>query len=127
MSVLIERGPVVARRLYQTVCTAHHVPPEGDKRNQCRLWGPSAVNAYGYELINRNRTAQAVEVFKLNALAYPDDANSFDSLGEAYMRNGDRELAIEAFRKSLALNPRPQVKESSIKLLRELGIDVYRD
>ena len=92
-----------------------------------RLWGPSAVNRYGYELVNRNQTAQAVEVFKLNALAYPDDANSFDSLGEGYLRNGERELAIEAFRQALALNPRPQVKDNSIQLLGELGVDVYRD
>ena len=28
---------------------------------------------------------------------------------------------------ALALNPRPQVKDNSIKLLGELGVDVYRD
>ena len=118
MRILIQRGPEVARRIYLAVRAEH---PER------QLWGSSAVNDYGYELINRNHTARAVEVFKLNVLAYPDDANSFDSLGEGYLRNGDRELAIEALRKALALNPRPEVKENSIKLLRELGIDVYRD
>ncbi len=118
MSVLIHRGPDVARRIYQAVRTTY---PER------QLWGPSAVNGYGYELINQNQTARAVEVFKLNALAYPDNANTFDSLGEGYLRNGDRELAIEAFRKALALKPRPEVKDNSIKLLRELGVDVYRD
>ncbi len=118
MSVLIHRGPEMARRIFEAVRAEH---PER------RLWGPSVVNRYGYELVNRNRTALAVEVFKLNALAHADDANSFDSLGEGYLRNGDRELAIEAFRRALALNPRPQVKDNSIKLLAELGIDVYRE
>ncbi len=118
MSLLIHRGPDIARRIYETVRAEH---PER------QLWGPSAVNDYGYELINRNQTTQAVEVFKLNALAYPDDANTYDSLGEGYLRNGDRELAIEALRKALALNPKPEVKDNSIKLLKELGVDVYRD
>ncbi len=118
MSVLIHHGPEAAHRVYLAVRAAH---PER------QLWGPSAVNGLGYELINQNKTAQAVEVFKLNALAYPEDANSFDSLGEGYLRNGDRQLAIDAFRKALSLGPRPQVKENSIQLLKELGVDVYRD
>ncbi len=118
MSVLIHQGPGAARLIFEAIRAEH---PDR------QLWGPSAVNGYGYELINQNKTARAVEVFRLNTLAYPDDANSFDSLGEAYLRNGDRESAIETLRQALALNPRPQVKANSIKLLRELGVDVYRD
>ncbi len=118
MSVLIHQGPDAARRIYVAVRAVH---PER------QLWGPSAVNDYGYELVNRNQTARAVEVFRLNVLAYPEDANTFDSLGEGYLRDGERELAIEALRKALALKPRPEVKNNSIKLLRELGVDVYRE
>ena len=31
--------------------------------------------------------------------------NTYDSLGEAYMTNGDKELAIANYKKSLELNP----------------------
>ena len=117
MSVLTHHGPEAARKVYDAVRAAH---PDH------QIWGPSAVNGCGYELLNENKTAEAVAVFQLNAMAYPDDANSFDSLGEGYLRNGDKELAIEAFRKSLSLNPSPQVRGNSMKLLRELGVDVYK-
>jgi Tfp pilus assembly protein PilF len=36
---------------------------------------------------------------------YPKSYNTYDSLAEAYMDNGSRNLAIENYRKSLALNP----------------------
>ena len=116
LSVMIHHGPEVARRIYEAVTA------EDAER---RLWGPSAVNTLAYELLNAGRTAEAVAIFQLNALAYPDDANSFDSLGEGYLRNGDRQLAIDALRKALSLRPRPEVRENSMRLLRELGVDIY--
>jgi tetratricopeptide (TPR) repeat protein len=36
---------------------------------------------------------------------YPDSGNAFDNLGEAYAANGNTDLAIAAYRKSVALNP----------------------
>ncbi len=47
----------------------------------------------------------AIAVFKLNVEQYPDGFNTYDSLGQAYMVNGDLELAIENYEKSLELNP----------------------
>ena len=114
MSLLINKGPETAMTLLKAV---------HEKKPGHQLWGPSVVNSYGYELLNKKKTAEAVVVFKLNALAYADDANSFDSLGEGYLRNGDRELAIDALQKSLSLNPPQNVRQNSIKLLKELGID----
>ena len=37
----------------------------------------------------------AIEIFKLNVAAYPEASNPYDSLGEAYMVNGDKKLAIK--------------------------------
>jgi cytochrome c-type biogenesis protein CcmH/NrfG len=41
----------------------------------------------------------------LNVEAYPQSGNVYDSLGEAYMVNGEKELAIENYEKSLKLDP----------------------
>jgi cytochrome c-type biogenesis protein CcmH/NrfG len=41
----------------------------------------------------------------LNVELFPQSANAYDSLGEAYMRNGQRALAIENYQRSLALDP----------------------
>lgn len=36
--------------------------------------------------------------------AYPQSYNTYDSLGEAYMDDGNKHLAIENYEKSLQLN-----------------------
>jgi hypothetical protein len=64
----------------------------------------SAVNSFGYKLMGSNRLDQAIEIFKLNTEAYPQSANVWDSLGEAYMNKGDKELAIKNYEKSLQLD-----------------------
>jgi cytochrome c-type biogenesis protein CcmH/NrfG len=42
----------------------------------------------------------------LNVSVYPNAFNTYDSLGEAYLANNERELAITNYKKSLELNPR---------------------
>ena len=43
--------------------------------------------------------------FALNVEAFPDSWNVHDSLGEAYMVGGERELAIASYERSIELNP----------------------
>ena len=63
------------------------------------------LNTLGYQLLQMNKVAEAIEIFKLNVEAYPQAANTYDSLGEAYLTHGDKELAITNYKKSLELNP----------------------
>ena len=44
-------------------------------------------------------------IFKLNVELYPESANVYDSLGEAYMNSGNSKKAIKNYQKSLELNP----------------------
>jgi tetratricopeptide (TPR) repeat protein len=52
-----------------------------------------------------DRFEDAIRLFSLNVELFPQSANAYDSLGEAYMRNGQRALAIENYQRSLALDP----------------------
>ncbi|HVG34842.1 MAG TPA: serine hydrolase [Pyrinomonadaceae bacterium] len=63
------------------------------------------INAIGYVLLQRKKVAQAIEVFKLNVADYPQSSNAYDSLAEAYMTGGDKELAITNYKRSVELNP----------------------
>ena len=63
------------------------------------------LNGLGYQLLSLRRASEAIEIFKLNVERYPQAFNAYDSLGEAYMVNGDIELAIQNYEKSLELNP----------------------
>jgi tetratricopeptide (TPR) repeat protein len=64
------------------------------------------INGLGYELLGKKNYAAAIAVFKLNVELCPQSSNTDDSLGEGYMMNGDKELAIENYKKSLELNPK---------------------
>ncbi|UCE08746.1 MAG: tetratricopeptide repeat protein [bacterium] len=65
----------------------------------------ASFNALGYRLINQGKIKEAIEIFKLNVEAYPESWNVYDSLGEAYMNDGDKEFAIRNYKRSLELNP----------------------
>ncbi|HMS63742.1 MAG TPA: tetratricopeptide repeat protein [Ignavibacteria bacterium] len=63
------------------------------------------LNSLGYQILQTGKTKDAIEVFKLNVTAYPNSFNVYDSIGEAYMKDGNKEMAIFNFKKSLELNP----------------------
>ena len=69
------------------------------------LFREETLNLLGYQFLQEKRIGEAIEVFKLNREAYPQSWNAYDSLGEAYMISGDKEMAIRNYRKSLELNP----------------------
>ena len=47
----------------------------------------------------------AIAVFELNVRLFPDEANPYDSLAEAYLKKGDRAAAIERYAKALEVDP----------------------
>src|SRR6185503_5348131 len=67
-------------------------------------FGEDELNRLGYQLLQRGKRDEAIEIFKLNVEAYPKGFNTYDSLGEAYMVAGNKELAIVNYKKSLELN-----------------------
>lgn len=64
------------------------------------------LNTLGYTLMRQKKLPEAIAIFKVNVDLYPNSWNVYDSLGEAYMTNGDKELAITNYKKSLELNPK---------------------
>jgi len=66
------------------------------------------MNLLGYYLIEKKKLAEAIEIFKLNVRSFPDSWNAYDSLGEAYLKNGDKVNAKKNYEKSLELNPENQ-------------------
>ncbi|TGD79542.1 alpha/beta fold hydrolase [Hymenobacter wooponensis] len=66
----------------------------------------SDLNAWGYTLLRQGDKLKALEVFKLNTILHPQSGNAFDSLAEAYLNSGNKELAKANYKKSLELNPK---------------------
>ena len=62
------------------------------------------TNRLGYALLSRKKTAEAIEIFKLNIKDYPKSANTYDSLAETYLETGEKELALEFYKKALEVD-----------------------
>ena len=77
------------------------------------------LNTLGYRLMQQQKIKEAIRVFQLNVEAYPQSGNVYDSLGEAYMKNGDKQLAIENYEKSLKLDPGNANAVGVLKKLKE--------
>ena len=76
------------------------------------------LNMLGYQLLWREMNQAAIEIQKLNIEEYPDSANPYDSLGEAYEVTGKVTLAIESYEKALEINPEMPSAIEALKKLR---------
>lgn len=75
------------------------------------------LNNLGYVLMRQKKLPEAIALFKLNVEFYPNAWNTYDSLAEAYMTNGEKELAIANYKKSLELNPQNSNGREMLKKL----------
>ncbi|HMK24190.1 MAG TPA: alpha/beta hydrolase [Terriglobales bacterium] len=94
------------------------------------LFPEQAVNLIGYEHLQAGDNTGAIEIFKLNAAAYPESPNVYDSLSDAYLAAGEKLLARLTAEKALQLlssdtkDPeqlRNGIRESAEGKLRQLG------
>lgn len=76
------------------------------------------LNLLGYYFIGKGRLTEAIATLKLNVEAFPNSANTYDSLAEAYKMNGQKELSIINYEKSLEINPE---NTNARAMLNELG------
>lgn len=77
------------------------------------------LNSLGYVFLKQHKKAEALRIFQLNALLYPESANVASSLGEGYLENGDVKMAIATLERSLLLN-------KDAELLKEILTVLYK-
>lgn len=87
--------------------------PESDLVNEDQM------NRLGYDLMGVQRVKDAIEVFKQNVEDYPQSSNVYDSLAEAYARDGQKELAVKNYQRSLELDPKNDNAVEALKKLQE--------
>jgi CubicO group peptidase (beta-lactamase class C family) len=63
------------------------------------------LNMIGYELLNKKQIEKAIEMFEFAIEQSPENANLYDSLGEAYFIGKDYKKALISYKKSVELNP----------------------
>ena len=62
------------------------------------------VNRLGYQLLRDNEYDNAIDVFTMNVVLYPESSNVYDSLAEAYLIKGDSLQAYSNYKTSYEMN-----------------------
>jgi imidazolonepropionase-like amidohydrolase len=111
VQALETRGAAAAMDVYR----------QSPQRQQIAQPVENVINSYGYRVLGERRTKDAIAIFLLNTEAFPGEYNTWDSLAEAYLADGQRELAIRYYRKVLEMRPGD---ENATRMLRQMGVSV---
>ena len=76
------------------------------------------LNTIGYEWLRRGQLDGAITIFSFNVNLFPDESNTYDSLGEAYMENKQYDLSKENYKKALKLNKNSTTAKEILKTLK---------
>jgi len=79
--------------------------------------GERELNSLGYVLLEQGKKAEALKIFQVNAILYPESANVLSSLGEGYYENADHHNAVVTLEKALELNKEPQLVKEILNVL----------
>jgi dienelactone hydrolase len=106
------------------------------KDPNAQLFPEITVGIIGADHMRAGDMKSAIEVMKLVLLAYPDSADANDNLADAYLRDGQKDLARQHAEKALALldshsapasswsdtePQRGEIRRSAEKILKKLG------
>ncbi len=76
------------------------------KAREKYFYPESQLNNIGYFLLQQQKQVEgAILLFEFNAELHPGSWNAWDSLAEAYYTKGEKQKALQLYRKSLELNP----------------------
>lgn len=75
------------------------------------------LNNTGYALLSKKDFTKAIDFFRVNAILYPNSQNVYDSLGEAYVKAGQKDKAKQTYLKLLEISPK---NEKAVKVLKTL-------
>lgn len=91
------------------------------KKDQFDLYdfgNETELTLYGYNFLWENNLNDALAIFKLIVAEFPNSANAYDSLGEAYLQAKDTSNALQNYEKSLQMNPDNFYAEDVIEQLK---------
>jgi Flp pilus assembly protein TadD len=80
------------------------------------------LDSFAWMLVQRGELEEGLEKLKLAAEKVKSDPVVCEHLGDAYLAKGDKQSAVEAFKKSLQINPENVVVKKKLEgLEKELG------
>lgn len=93
-TLLADHFAAISRRMGYTVA-----PPE------------ALVNNIGYSLLAHGQAQRSFYYFHLNVENYPGSFNVYDSMGDWYLAQGQKDMAIKSWEKALSLREYPDTRK----------------
>lgn len=91
---------------------------QGLKQKDSTFFIPqSDVNDLAFILLGKDMKKEAIDIFKYNLAANPNSADAYESLAEGYEDIGEKELALQNFKKTVELDPNNHYAADRIKAL----------
>lgn len=81
---------------------------------------PGELNRLGYELLRLGKINESIAVFKLATEEFPENANLFDSLGEAYLTDKQYALALNSYKKAVSLDANSENAKKMVEKIKGL-------
>jgi CubicO group peptidase (beta-lactamase class C family) len=78
------------------------------------IFSESQLNMYGYYLLQKNQIKEAIEIFKLNIIEYPESPNAYDSLGDGY--DADNQLVLAAKNYEIAYQKGMEISDRNVSV-----------
>ena len=77
---------------------------EARKRDsKAQLWPEVSGDIIGSGQLREGKIKEAIDIFKVNLLAYPDSADAHFNLADAYLQDGQKDLARQYAERALAM------------------------
>jgi tetratricopeptide (TPR) repeat protein len=97
------------------------------KDPEAQLFPEVTVSILGQDHMRAGEPKLAIEMFKLNLLAYPESADANDNLADAYLADGQKDLARQHAEKALAILDSHTVPASSWTDTEQYRGEIHRD
>jgi len=115
------RTPGGVSQVTQQLMEARRKDPEA------QLFPEVTVSILGQDHMRAGEPKLAIEMFKLNLLAYPESADANDNLADAYLADGQKDLARQHAEKALAILDSHTVPASSWTDTEQYRGEIHRD
>jgi pimeloyl-ACP methyl ester carboxylesterase len=97
------------------------------KDPHAQLWPEVSGDIIGSGQLREGQTKAAIEIFQANLFAYPDSADAHSNLADAYLQDGQKDLAREHAEKALALLDSHKTPASSWSDTAERRAEIHQD
>lgn len=84
-------------------------------------WQWNDLNSIAYQLLEEGRTDDAIAGFAINTERYPKLWETWDSLGEAYLKAGRKAEALSAYQRAMQIDPRNWNAPAQLRAIGELS------